>query len=1024
MAINERAKTTVYLDGKQAEAALDALGNKAKELRRDLVNAQKAGDTVKMTGIERELKRVEAAQRSLKKETFDVESVLKDINKVSWRDLEKAQRAVRAQMKGMSRDTEEFAKKEKDLGLITAELNKARGVMRQKQSLWGQMADGATKYAAIITGILVTITGIAFSLKEWINGIVGLDDALANVQKTTGLTRTQVREMYQDFRTFNTRTPRKELLLLAEEAGRLGKKSRQDVMSFVEVANQIKVALGDDLGGNAAEAIKEVGKLTEIYKVGNQYGTEFKESMLKVGSAINEVSANSNAQAPFLIDYLKRMGGVAVQSKVGAAEIIGYASALDQLGQTQEMSATAHGKVMVDMFKDSSKYANIARMSTSQFTQLLNTDANEAFLKVLEGLNGNNDGMAIMAQRLDMLDVDGARAVQVLAAMAANTGMIREQQKLANKAMDEGISLTNEYNIKNNNLAGSWEKIGQFIHSKFINSGLLGWLEKVVGKVGEWTEVKLSDTLQKERSEINLLVTSITHAANSQETRNKLIQELQDKYPDFLKNLDIEKVTNEELRNRLQEVNQQYENRILLAIKEEALKDNYKERLQLKLDELDAIKQIAKYEEIANKAREKVANETDPNKLRTLLSDEEITALNAMDLLPKKLEGIRSRFTELGDQEAELNKAVSDLQQKMSGLGSTGSGSGSGGTGGSGSGGSGGGNYTGQGFDSQPSTDDGSGIVKTEGRKLSLSDKVDRDLDIQALKDQHDVEKMMEKDWTSYLQSESEKQAEILAKRFKVEQEIATAREDLKDIQIQGIGQIAGALSGLFEQGSAMQIAMFAFEKAMAIASVWVNLAKEKSAIAVAAAEMATIPLIGPGMAATYSATMTAKALANAKINTAIIAAQAVASVSKGFAEGGYTGRGGKYEYAGPVHKGEYVVPQEGTYNPDVRRFLDVFEMARRSGSLDKLDVGSVVAAVSSSPKGFSSGGYTSPQPTASSNPTQPLSSSDPELKALLSKLSAQLDKPIRANINKYGRGGIDEAITDINTFKTKVNKK
>jgi hypothetical protein len=30
------------------------------------------------------------------------------------------------------------------------------------------------------------------------------------------------------------------------------------------------------------------------------------------------------------------------------------------------------------------------------------------------------------------------------------------------------------------------------------------------------------------------------------------------------------------------------------------------------------------------------------------------------------------------------------------------------------------------------------------------------------------------------------------------------------------------------------------------------------------------------------------------------------------FAGGGYTGRGGKYQYAGDVHKGEYVVPQEG----------------------------------------------------------------------------------------------------------------
>src|SRR5690606_38824356 len=148
-------------------------------------------------------------------------------------------------------------------------------------------------------------------------------------------------------------------------------KSRKDIMDFVEVANQIKVALGDDLGGEASVAIREVGKLTEIYKIGNQYGTDFKESMLKVGSAINEVSANSNAQAPYLIDYLKRMGGIAGQMKVTAAETIGYASTLDQLGQSQEMAATAQGKLMVDMFKDQAKYAAIAKMSTEDFSTLL-----------------------------------------------------------------------------------------------------------------------------------------------------------------------------------------------------------------------------------------------------------------------------------------------------------------------------------------------------------------------------------------------------------------------------------------------------------------------------------------------------------------------------------------------------------------------------------------------------------------------------------------------------------------------------
>ena len=42
-----------------------------------------------------------------------------------------------------------------------------------------------------------------------------------------------------------------------------------------------------------------------------------------------------------------------------------------------------------------------------------------------------------------------------------------------------------------------------------------------------------------------------------------------------------------------------------------------------------------------------------------------------------------------------------------------------------------------------------------------------------------------------------------------------------------------------------------------------------------------------------------------------------------GFSGGGYTGEGGKYEVAGPVHRGEWVVPQEVVKRPGMLSFLN-----------------------------------------------------------------------------------------------------
>lgn len=76
----------------------------------------------------------------------------------------------------------------------------------------------------------------------------------------------------------------------------------------------------------------------------------------------------------------------------------------------------------------------------------------------------------------------------------------------------------------------------------------------------------------------------------------------------------------------------------------------------------------------------------------------------------------------------------------------------------------------------------------------------------------------------------------------------------------------------------------------------------------------------------------------------------------QGYSEGGFTGEGEKYEAAGVVHKGEYVVPQEGLKNPKIRQVIDIIEMARRNNALARLDIRPVVQSIQ---PGYQAGGFT-----------------------------------------------------------------
>ena len=282
------------------------------------------------------------------------------------------------------------------------------------------------------------------------------DDQVADVMKTTGMTKDEVLELDKRLQKINTRTAQDELLGLGRVAGKLGITGVEDVEGFVRAADKINVALSEDLGGDAEQAINEIGKLTDIFKLKDEFGIE--QSMLKVGSAINSLGAASTANEGYLVEFTKRMAGVAPAANVSIDQVLGLGATLDQFGQTSEVSSSTISAVLTDMFKSPGEYAAIAGMKIEDFNDLLAKDSNEAFIKFLEGLNGNNDGLGAMANKLEGLGLAGKRSVSVLGVLSSNTQTLREQQALSAAEFEKGTSLQDEFNIKNETAQAKLEK--------------------------------------------------------------------------------------------------------------------------------------------------------------------------------------------------------------------------------------------------------------------------------------------------------------------------------------------------------------------------------------------------------------------------------------------------------------------------------------------------------------------------------------------------------------------------------------
>jgi hypothetical protein len=82
-----------------------------------------------------------------------------------------------------------------------------------------------------------------------------------------------------------------------------------------------------------------------------------------------------------------------------------------------------------------------------------------------------------VAETLKYLGVNADGANKVIGAMANNTERFTELMDLSNLSMIEGTSLTNEFNIKNQNFAAIIEKINKRV-SDLINAPLGRWLER------------------------------------------------------------------------------------------------------------------------------------------------------------------------------------------------------------------------------------------------------------------------------------------------------------------------------------------------------------------------------------------------------------------------------------------------------------------------------------------------------------------------------------------------------------------
>lgn len=434
----------------QANGALEKIRARLEEIE----DSEKKVVTV----IERYNKELEQAGKKaeiVKNDTELVNRTMDKLNSASIRDIEYSIKILNEQLRDTERSGKNVEELTEKLKKLKEELNKVQEMQKpdtKKGNIFSRSVDFLNKNWGAITQVISIFSETRDIVRGSVEAFAEMDQEMNNVRKYTGQTTEEVQKMNDAFKQIDTRTPREKLNQLAGSAGRLGITATEDIMEFVDAADKIGVALGDDLG---KDAVDKIGKLAMAFGEDDKKG--LRGAMLATGSAVNELAQNSSAQAGYLVEFAARLSGVGIQAGMTQSQILGIGAAMDENMQKDEMAATAISQIITKMTTDSEMFARIAGTNVEEFSKLVRNDMNSALMMFFESMN-KKGGFTELAPLFEQMGLDGTRAIAVLSTLASKIDDVRKHQELATEAYEKGTSVISEFKVQNETYQAKLEK--------------------------------------------------------------------------------------------------------------------------------------------------------------------------------------------------------------------------------------------------------------------------------------------------------------------------------------------------------------------------------------------------------------------------------------------------------------------------------------------------------------------------------------------------------------------------------------
>ncbi len=435
--------------------------------------------------------------------------------KASLDELRRAYKQLEEELNQINTKSKEFADKQKSMKELKKNIDEVTGAANKQGRAWQTALNNLTAYVGLFSAFNM--------LKTYLFSIFRLNanfaEQLTNIRKVALSTQEEVGNLSKELAKIDTRTSIEELNNLAYAGAKLGVTTK-DLGGFVRAADQVNVALKEDLGD---EALTALAKITEVSGLIDKYGVE--DAMLRTGSAIFRLASTSTASSGKIVDFSNRMLALGDAASLSTPDILAIGSAVDSMALEPEVAATAFGKLVVELRKGTSSIEKDLGIAQGSLKKMIKEGKGmEAIQTIFHKMHESKNVFALNSLFKDLGSEDGARLTKVMVTMADKVGMLDKAVTESNKAFSEGTAVTTEYEMQQETATAYMERAANLFEKQFVSADAASgpvrdlakaWYEMVdalVHNITFMTEVRMLITLLMASMKLflNLLPTLIT----------------------------------------------------------------------------------------------------------------------------------------------------------------------------------------------------------------------------------------------------------------------------------------------------------------------------------------------------------------------------------------------------------------------------------------------------------------------------------------------------------------------------------